>query len=237
MSFITGIYRTIVTGAGFAILLVATGCSPGDDGHRLSPLALHGVDLSTSQTLVTVPVDAIVTAVTDPAGVLAGAVAPEDILVGEITYDESVGDSQKKADSGRYVFRDPPSGVSLFAAGLTFTGDPGAVNITIKLLNDKKTNGISDSWEFRSAGNADVLPGVAVSVISVSLQDASATALDDDILAGLGVTVDDWTSGVVSISGPDGWRIDAVFTAFYDGEPPAQQQGQGHGKDRVHDEF
>ncbi len=219
------------------MLLVATGCSTSDDGHRLSPLALQGVELSVSQALVTVPVDAIVIAVTDPNGALGGAVAPEDLLSGELAYDESVEDSHKKADSGRYVFRDPPSSVTLTAAGLSFASDPGALNIIIKLLNDKKTSGVNDSWEFKSAGNADVLPGVAIGTINLSLEDATATALDDDVLAGLGLTVSDWTSGVISISGPDGWRIDAVFTAFYDGEPPAQPHGQGRRKDGIRVDF
>lgn len=219
--------------SGFFILLLCAGCGPD-----VAPIAgvAPGPSLSLGDPYVTMQVDALVTLVTDPQGVLGGAVSPGDVLGGQFVYDESVPDSHHKVDVGRYVFEAPPCGVSLSAGGLDFTSDSAAPAFTIKLLNNKTSSVVHDSYEAVSTVNADVVSGVAVGTIAIQLRDDTATAIDDDILAGLQLDVSDWTSAMVVISGPDGWRIEAALGALDDGGVADERPGGGR-KDNFSNDF
>jgi len=217
-----------------AILLIATGCGSDRGISPMAPVPSEMTSLA-SPPIVSVLADAVITNINDPGALLGGVLIPGDTLLGDFRYDETVPDAHKKPDSGRYLFRDPPTGATFSASGLSFQSDPISPSVTIKLLNDKNGKTTLDSFELRSASNADALPGVGVSTILLTLEDDSATALDDDALAGLGLNFSDWTNGTVTITGP-GWRIDAILTPFFDGTLPIDH-GNGGRKDYIHNDF
>ena len=108
--------------------------------------------------------------------------------------------------------------------GFPFYSDPGSVNMTIRVRNDRtKGNpaGPKDLFDAVSKSNLEVLPGVGVKNIKIDLKDYMATALSSDILLGLVVDLDDWGSAsVVTLKGVDGWTVKADITSISRRNPP-----------------
>jgi len=212
-------------GAGIIILLSAFGC--GYDGTQPihAPATLMRPTLVGGDAIFAVRVEAVVTGVADPTGVLAGSVAAGAPVQGEYFYDETVPDTHSQPGVGRYTFREPPSGVALLVGGLWFQSDSAAVNLTIKLQDDKKANTVTDTYELKSVSNLDVLPGVGVVSITISLEDPSATALGSDALLDAPKDLAAWTSGGITVTGADGWTITAALTGATPGDEDAQSYG------------
>lgn len=180
----------------------------------LSPDPEPFLSQGVAPVVTVVTLDAVVTSVTDPGNVLGGTIALYDAMTGVLEYDDSVADRHKKADSGRYVYGDGSTRIRCEVSGSVFESDANALNLTIRLLNDKRSNRVRDTFDADSKANLDLLPGVGVTGIALTLTDYSATALNDDMLFGLTISMADWTDGVIVITGVDGWRIEATPSAF-----------------------
>lgn len=171
-----------------------------------------------------IDIQAQVTAVTDPGSFLGGGIRVGDAVTGLCHYDEEAVDSKADPKIGKYVFSSAPYGINLRINGLSFYSDPGSVNMTIRVRNDRtKGNpaGPKDLFDAVSKSNLDVLPGVGVKNIKIDLKDYMATALSSDILLGLVVDLDDWGSAsVVTLKGVDGWTVQADITSISRRNPP-----------------
>lgn len=192
-------------------MLVTPACLTNPMAPELeTPSALHSV----ASPIVTVGTSAVVTSVSDASGALGGAIATGAIIEGTCTYDESVPDSHHKAGVGRYTFDAAPSGLSFSASSLVFASDPGALDMTIKILDDKKTSTVHDSFAARSTSNLDVVPGVGVATIVLTFEDDTAAALSGDALADVPRDPGVWPSVTLVITGVDGWRVQASLVGY-----------------------
>jgi hypothetical protein len=212
-------------GAGIIILLSALGCGYDGTPPMHAPAALMRPTVVGGGSIVAVRVEAVVTDVADPNGVLAGAVAAGASVQGEYVYDETVPDVHSQPGVGRYVFRDPPAAVALVIGDLWFRSNTADVNLTIKLVDDKQSSTITDTYEVKSVSNLDVLPGVGVVNITISLEDTSATALGSDALLDAPKGLAPWTSAELTITGADGWTITAALTSATPGDEYPQSNG------------
>lgn len=200
-------------GCTFTLFLVF-GCSDAEDAAQLSSITGISASQTAQPSHVRIVFQAQVTSLVDPQSSLGGTINVGDAVVGSYLYDEDANDLHPAPDHGHYVFGGDPFTMVVDIEGLRFQADPTAANLSLRLLDNKETGGqTTDSCLLTSAVNADVLPGVSVSSITLSLEDDSATALSSDELKGAAPNFPDWpTSCVVTITGPAGWQIDATIT-------------------------
>jgi hypothetical protein len=194
-----------------ALVLWQVGCSPQSGSPSAvpafdTPLTVH----AHAPELIAVRLSGTITSVTDPNGLLEDGVRIGDAVSGMFVYDETAPDEHPQPDVGRYRFRDPRFMMAVDAGRLSFASDPATVDITIRLVNDKKTQSVTDRFEVKSTGNGDVLPGVGVTGIDILLVDETATALSSDALARQCPNAVCWLpTRTLTVTGLDGWTVEA----------------------------
>jgi hypothetical protein len=161
--------------------------------------------------MATIEFEATVTLLDDPAFQLGGSVGPGDGVSGAYVYYEFAADQHHKPDVGRYRFDAAPCGIEVVINDLAFVTDPSSVDMTIRLLNDRKTKTVNDHYEVSSANNLAVLPGVGVASIKIELVDGTAAALSSDELAGQRPGTVWNPTHKLTIRGDDGWAIEATI--------------------------
>jgi len=175
--------------------------------------------------LVTIELNGTVTVVTDPGSYLNGEISVGDPLFGHFVYDETAPDEHHRPDVGRYRFDESQCTVVVSAGVLFFATDPASVDITINLLDNKKTNVLKDQYEVKSTSNRDALPGVGVVSIVILLVDETATALAGDALAGQRPDAVTWLpTRRLTITGVDGWTVEANIDLNASSDPTGQRR-------------
>jgi hypothetical protein len=192
------------------VIAIGWGCSHEPGYHTTAPLPGGPLPAAASLSgMVTIEFEATVTLVDDPALLLGASVAPGDGVSGTYVYNEFAPDQHHKSDIGRYQFDAAPCGIEVVINDLAFVTDPSSVDMTIRLLDDKKTKTTDDHYEVGSANNLPVLPGVGVADIDIELVDDTATALSSDELAGQRPATVWNPTHVLTITGDGGWTIEA----------------------------
>lgn len=149
---------------------------------------------STETEHVTVGLAAIVTKVKDNKSKLGGAFSVRDTLRGSFVYDEYCVDSNADPHIGVYYFEESCFHVALEISGLTFRSDDSRTDLRIHLANDDTLATLRDFCELKSLQNLDVLPGVPVKKIQITLRDDEADNLDSDNLLRTEPFLHDWSS-------------------------------------------
>ena len=220
------VLRSVLTGLAVSVLLWAWGCSNDTSDPYDSPaFGILSMSPAPASDLNTIEFNGTVTAVTDPDSYLTGEISVGDALFGQFVYDETAPDEHPKPDIGRYRFRESPCMVAVNAGQLLFASDPASVNITIKLLDDKKTSVLKDQYEVKSTSNRDALPGVGVVSIDILLEDETATALSGDALANQRPDAATWLpTRRLTITGIDGWTVEANIDLINPSDPTGQRR-------------
>ncbi|NIM19866.1 MAG: hypothetical protein GTO51_06435 [Candidatus Latescibacteria bacterium] len=209
--------------------LALLGCNTQVFEPESFPVMIAQLPAAEGDTIL-ISVRALVTRVVDPDSYLNGAVEIGDEVNGYYLYDESAEDSHKKPDIGQYDFNLPPFGMEMLVNDLAFRSDTNSVAMSIRLRNNA-ASGKRDTYRVTSSSNLDVLPGVGVFDILIVLEDNTATALTNDALSGIVVDLDDWRSKhTLTITGNDGWRIEADLASSSVGDPEAEEEDAGGSK-------
>ena len=198
--------KHLVVPVCFGLLLTGWGCSENPVGPNTeSP---SGIAASTSRTnYVSVILTGRVVSVTDPTASLGGAVAVGDEVTGFYTFDKTVPDTDPSPEMGVYLFNSMPCRMWFEISGLAFASDPAAINMDIRLRNNKGKNP-KDQCDVNSLGNLQVVPGVDLTSIKLSLVDRTATALPSDALVDARTSLADWpTQRDLEFTGPNGLVI------------------------------
>ncbi len=198
--------RRLVVPACLVLLLAGWGCSEGPVSvNSESPGEI--ATFATSTNYVTVLVIGRVVSVTDPTASLGGAVAVGDEVAGFYTYDKTAPDTDPDEQMGIYRFSSMPCRMLFEVRGLIFASDPAAIDMDIRLRNDKGKNP-KDQCDVNSQSNLQVLPGVDLTSIKLSLVDRTATALKSDALVVVQTSLADWpTQRDLEFTGPNGLVI------------------------------
>lgn len=193
------------------------------------PLAAHESPIR----VVTVEFRAVVTSIADSTAILGGSVVVGDTVSGSFKYDENARDHHRREDIGNYLFRGYPFEMHVHCAGLEFRSNPDAPNGSIRIENDCKKGVIQDSYRVKSNSNLDVLPGVGVHKIQVSLVDQTASALSSDDLLRVDPMRLEWpTAHFLTIIGINGWVIGADLLSG-SGRSSVVVEPDGHGNTKV----
>ncbi len=228
------VFRSALTSLAVSVLLWAWGCSNETSDPYDSPaFGILSMAPAPASELTTIEFNGTVTAVTDPDIYLTGEIGVGDALFGQFVYDETAPDEHPKPDVGRYRFRQSQYMVAVNAGRLFFASDPTTVDITIKLLDDKKTSVLKDQYEVKSTSNRDALPGVGVVSINLLLEDETATALSGDALANQRPDAATWLpTRRLTITGVDGWTVEANIDLIASSEPADQRRTA---KEEIHE--
>ena len=188
----------------FVLLLTGWGCSESPVGPSGSESPSGFAASASGTNYVSVLLTGRVVSVTDPTASLAGAVSVGDEVTGFYTFDKTVPDTDPDPQMGIYQFNSMPCRMWFDVGGLVFVSDPAAIDMNIRLRNDKGRNP-KDQCDVNSLGNLPVVPGVDLTSIKLSLVDRTAVALPSDALIDAQTQLTDWpTQRDLEFTGPNG---------------------------------
>jgi hypothetical protein len=161
-------------------------------------------------SLIEIAIEAKVTGVDDPGGLLEGNVNIGDIITGSYKYETEAFDAEPANPyKGLYKFTQLPYGVFLEVNGYRFKTNLSNVDFKIGLINDKPPLN-SDTYWFDSYNNVMVGTDIPMGGIFWQLDDDSGQAISSINLQVTAPIVNDWLDGnILSIGG--GVEIEATF--------------------------
>jgi len=174
------------------------------------------VDATPTATTVHIALEAQVTEVVDPLGVLAGAIRPGNEMTATYAFDMATGDSNSFPNVGDYWHFGGAHGISISAGGLTFRTDPSMAAFLVEIVNNG-SNG-KDHYLLRSYSNLSASCRAAVDHISWQLDDTTGAALSGPDLPPHPPVLADWQSDFElnvqgsAVSGEAGYRVRAHVT-------------------------
>lgn len=235
MSRLSTISKCIILSAGLiTFALTSINCYHDVLEPEIMPVVQSSRGTAAAPEYITVGVTAIVTGVKNVKNKLGGAVSAGDTLRGSFIYDERCADSNSDPRFGAYYFDESLFGIALEVSGLTFRSDISSTDLQIHLANDDTLATERDSCELKSLNNMNVLPGVKVKKIQITLRDDEAANLSSDNLFGTDPFLHQWLSShVVRIQGI-GWSISADVVSFTSNNRTVSQKISKNKKKEIH---
>ncbi len=163
---------------------------------------------------ITINIEATVTRMDDPDGILGGAVVVDSLITGSYTYESTAIDQNVLPNVGDYWHSASPYGISLSSDGFVFRTDPDNVDFILEVCNDHLST--HDAYVLRSYNNLPLSNGIDVDHIAWQLSDYTMAALASTELPLDPPVLSDWPSDVYGID-IRGGVLDPEFPypAFY----------------------
>lgn len=237
MSRLSTISKCVILCAGLITLaFTSINCYHDVLEPEIVPVVQSNRGITGEPEYVTVGIASIVRDVKDNKNKLSGAVSVGDTLRGSFVYDERCEDANSDPRFGSYYFEESHFGIVLEVSGLTFRSDESKTDLQIQLADDDTLATERDSCELKSLKNLDVLPGVKVKKIQITLRDDEAANLTSDNLYGSDPFLHQWLSShVVRIQGI-GWNISADVISFESNSQTVSQEISKNKKKEIHQE-
>ncbi|MCK5113684.1 MAG: PEP-CTERM sorting domain-containing protein [Phycisphaerae bacterium] len=148
---------------------------------------------ATHADIIQIAIQARVSQVDDPANLLEGNIASNDLITGTYTYNSDTSDTNPDPDIGSYWHYSPPYGINLSGDGYNFQSDPTDIEFLVGLGNDRYVEE-EDYYIIRSRNNLSLSNGVGIEHISWQLDDPTGNAISSIDLPVGPPLLSDWES-------------------------------------------
>jgi hypothetical protein len=168
-------------------------------GILLSALAVFAMMVSCGRAeLITIAIEADISAVSDPCGHLEGKISSGGFLTGYYIYDLSTLDTDPSPSTGVYWQSNPICGMFLSAGGFRFDTNAVDVHYLVGVENNLSSK---DKYLVESFNNLDLSNGVKLGDMFWQLEDSTMLALDSDALPTDAPDLNAWDENYLYITG------------------------------------
>ena len=154
---------------------------------------------ATHADIIQIAIQARVSQVDDPANLLQGNIAPDDLITGTYTYNSDTPDTNPLSTVGDYWHNDIPFGVCLFVGGYEFRSDPDGISFLLEIADNHLVGSPFDKYEIISYNNLPLSPNIPVESISWALVDYDSNILSTTELPSTPPSLLGWNTNTLSI--------------------------------------